>query len=319
MRRRRFWRWLFVGAAVLVVGWLALGSWFASSALHRILTPGTIAALTAGGTPPDDPFVLGYAGDPQAALGLAFDDLLVPTPLGDDPAWFVPATGGPDGLWAIYVHGIAGRRENGYRHLSVLHEAGIPTLLATYRNDDAVPAGPDGLYTFGLTEWPDVEAAVRLALANGASRILLVGESMGGAIVGEFLRHSELADRVVGLVLDAPALDLRSVTSTGLKGLRVPTPLSIGRISLWLFELRYGVDLADAVTLDEVAAFPGPLFLAHGDGDRIVPVGISDRLMAERTGVTTYLRTHADHLQSWQENPERYRQQLLLFLSQFAP
>lgn len=317
MRRRHWLRRLLLGAAVLALLWLAVGSWIASSALHRVLTVGTIAGAIAGTTPPDDPFDLGYVGDPRVTFGMDFEDVVVPTPLGDAPAWLVPAENGPNGLWAIYVHGIAGDREDGYRHLSVLHEAGIPTLLVTYRNDAGAPAGADGVYTFGLTEWPDIEAAVDLALARGATRILLVGESMGGAISGAFLRNSTRADRVVGLVLDAPALDMPAVTASGLKGLRVPTPLTIGRISLWLFAQRYGVDFTRAVTLDTVAEFPGPLFLAHGDGDRIVPVSISDRLMAERTGVTTYLRTRADHLQSWHEDPDRYRGQLLLYLSQF--
>lgn len=319
MRRRNWRRWLMIGVPALAVLWLGVGSWIASGALHRVLTVGTIAAALAGPPPPDDPFDLGYVGDPEAGLGLAFEDVVVAGPLGDYPAWLVPAAGGPEGLWAIYVHGIASDREDGYRHLSVLNQAGIPVLLATYRNDAGAPPGADGLYAFGLVEWPDIEAAVRFALAEGAARILLVGESMGGAIAGEFLRHSTLADRVVGLVLDAPALDVPAVTMSGLRGLRVPTPVSIGRISLWLYAQRFGIDLTDAVALDVVAAFPGPLFLAHGDRDRIVPVSISDRLVAERIGVTTYLRTHADHLLSWQEDPDRYRRQLLLFLGQFGP
>src|SRR5256885_1517864 len=47
-----------------------------------------------------------YAGTP-AALGLPFEELVVPTDLGDMPAWFVsPAPGVPArDTWALLVHG----------------------------------------------------------------------------------------------------------------------------------------------------------------------------------------------------------------------
>jgi uncharacterized protein len=51
---------------------------------------------------------------------------------------------------------------------------------------------------YGLTEWRDLAAAAQYALARGARRLLLVGYSMGGAIVVSFLEHSPLAARVAG-------------------------------------------------------------------------------------------------------------------------
>src|SRR5262245_33927011 len=142
MKRRKIWRRLLIGAVVLVILYLGVGGWIASSLISRILTVGAIAAQIEGTAPSDDPFDLAYRGDPEVALGRPLDDGTIPPPLGDAPAWFVPAATGPSPLWAIYVHGIAGHREAGYRHLSVLHDAGIPTLLITYRNDEGAPASP---------------------------------------------------------------------------------------------------------------------------------------------------------------------------------
>jgi hypothetical protein len=50
----------------------------------------------------------------------------------------------------------------------------------------------------------------------------------------------------------------------------------------------------------------------------MVPVDISDRLARLRTGPTVYIRTSADHLQSFKENPARYRSQMLDFLRGLA-
>jgi len=51
----------------------------------------------------------------------------------------------------------------------------------------------------------------RYAFAHGARRLVLVGYSMGGAIVSQFMQRSPLAPRVAGLVLDAPALDWQEI------------------------------------------------------------------------------------------------------------
>lgn len=63
------------------------------------------------------------------------------------------------------------------------------------------------------------------------------------------------------------------------------------------------------------AGFDGPLFLSHGSTDRVVPVSSSDALVAQRQGVTSYLKTEADHIQSWHADPARYDASLSAFLS----
>ena len=285
--------------------------------LDRTLTVGTLAAIFAG-LPPQDPFALGFRGDPQAALGLAFETATIATQLGPAPAWLVPAAGGPPGLGAIYVHGIAGAREDGYRHLSVLHAAGIPTLLVTYRNDPDAPPTPDNRYRFGLAEWEDLDAAMRWMAGRGHSRIVLAAESMGGAIAAQFLARSAEAGRVVALVLDSPALDGPAVVGNLSAALGIPAPSLFAPTAMRLLALQGGPDLAEAAGLDTVAGFAGPLFLAQGTGDRLVPAAIADALLARRLGVTTHLRTDADHLQSWHAAPNLYRAELRAFLARLA-
>lgn len=301
-------------AIVVAVLYVAAGGIGTSVLLNHLLTPGSVDWSGADNAdPPSDPFELGYRGDPQAAFGLPFETVSYVTELGDAEAWFVPATN-MDGPWAVYVHGVGGIRENGYRQLSILHEAGIPTLMITYRNDVGAPAETNPIYSFGINEWHDLDAAVSWMLGRGAPGIILVAESMGGGIAGQFLMHSQQTDRVVALALDAPALDLTEIVADKLGARALPFAGALADAGLAVFDVYRQADLIRAVSLDAVAKFPGPVFLAHGTADGLVPIIISDRLVAERTAPTTYLRTNANHLLSFKENPERYREEMLGFL-----
>src|SRR5690606_11555303 len=89
----------------------------------------------------------------------------------------------------------------------------------SYRNDKIAARCPDPLFRYGATEWRDVEAAVDYAREHGAEQVILVGYSMGGAIVLSFLNQSPRAKAVSALVLDSPCLDLGAVI-TGSPDLR---------------------------------------------------------------------------------------------------
>ena len=54
---------------------------------------------------------------------------------------------------------------------------------------------PDGFYRFGETEWEGLEGAAQYALDKGAEDLILVGYSMGGAIITNFLFESLLAEQ----------------------------------------------------------------------------------------------------------------------------
>lgn len=262
-----------------------------------------------------NPFAIGFRGDPQSAFGYAFEEVKIATELGLAPAWLVPADGAAN-MAAIYVHGIAGLRENGYRHLSVLHKAGIPVLLITYRNDADAPLSLERQYAFGLTEWRDLDAAVSVLRQRGITRIVLVGESMGGAIVGQFLIHSGQAKSIVALVLDSPALDSRAIIRNLISQFGFPLPAAIEPVVHSFLALQLAVPLTEANSIVAVAAFPGPLFIAHGTGDRLVPMSISDAVFSTRHGPTTFIRTEAGHLQSWHQDAGRYRRALSAFIEQ---
>lgn len=252
-----------------------------------------------------------WAGDPRQAFGLPSRDVGVPDELGPMPAWLTP---GRRDTWAIVVHGINGTPQTGLRLLPGLHRAGLPTMLIAYREDLGAPASPDGFHHMGLTEWLDLQAAARYALAHGARRLLLAGYSMGGAIVAQFMEKSRLANRVAGLVLDAPVLDWRRVlefnsTEMGLPGFSV-LPVE------WVIGARIDADWDSLDALSHPQDFHLPILLFHGEDDKVVPIATSDDFAAELPRWVNYYRLReAGHTQSWNVDPGLYERRLGAFLS----
>ena len=148
-KRAKLLNWMAIAAAVLVVGYVVIGSWQAANLLDNTLRVGAPTAQSSGWPAPQGPADIGYEGDPQQAYGYTFRNVELSGELGDFAAWLIPASEETaDAPWAIFVHGIGGRRENGYRFLPTLHEAGLTVLMISYRNDSDQPADPSGLYAF---------------------------------------------------------------------------------------------------------------------------------------------------------------------------
>ena len=252
-----------------------------------------------------------YAGTPDQSLGLAYSNVLVPDELGPMPAWLIPAR---TNTWAIVVHGINGNLEGDLRLARALHRDGLPSLLISYREDLGAPRSPDGLHHMGLTEWRDLAAAASYALSHGARRLVLVGSSMGGAIVAQFMEHSPLAGHVAGLVLDAPALDWKAILSFNAGEMGLPSfaadPLE------WMIGERIDADWSNLDALRHPGDFHLPILLFHGTEDKTVPIATSNEFAKELSGWITYYRVpHAGHVESWNVDPALYEQRLTIFLS----
>ena len=182
---------------------------------------------------------------------------------------------------------------------------GLPLLLITYRNDEGVPSSEDGYYNYGTSEWEDLEGAAEYALSHGAEDLVLVGYSMGGAIVISFLYESSIADRVSGVILDAPMIDFGETVALGASEKGIPGSL-VG-LAKWLGGIRLGMDW-DAMNYqtrnDELEA---PILLFHGDADTRVPVSSSDALAEARPDIVTYVRVaDSEHVRAWNSDPEAY-------------
>ncbi len=252
-----------------------------------------------------------FAGDPGQAFGIPFADVDIQSELGPMPAW---AIAGKGDTWAIVVHGINGTPQVGLRMVPGLHRAKLPTLVITYREDLGAPPSPDGFHHMGLTEWRDLQAAARYALDHGARRLILVGYSMGGAIVAQFMQHSPLAPRVSGLVLDAPALDWQRVLEFNATEMGLPDFMALP--VEWAVSARIDVDWDDLNALEHPKDFQLPILLFHGDDDRVVPISISENLTAELPRWVSYFSApDAGHVEAWNVDPRLYEKRLGVFLA----
>lgn len=260
-----------------------------------------------------DSFV--YPGDPATALGLEFEDVLIPAEIGMLPGWLVA---GEESRIAILVHGRDAPRREMLRILPAVHAAGYSSLVLGYRNDPDAPASREGMHRFGATEWADLEAAVDFAMERGATEVVLVGYSMGGAIVLSFLQHSPLAPSVRGVILDAPLLSLGHAVDfqAGEDGIWRPITVVGKRFATW----RYEVDWHEVDYRSFAESIGLPVLLFHGSEDKTTPVRLSDRLAEMRPDNVTYLKVQgAGHVRSWNVQPAAYEAAVSRFLTLTVP
>jgi uncharacterized protein len=254
-----------------------------------------------------------FPGDPQDALGLAFRDVEIESEVGMLAAWEVPAESASS-RWAILVHGRGGTREECLRAVPVLHDLGFTALIPMYRNDIGAPSSSDGRYSLGLSEWRDLEAAMLYAVDAGAQEIVLVGWSMGAAIILQTLDRSWLSDRVKAVVLDAPVIDWADVLRHHGTLHKIPVPIGslsrslIGRS--WarrLVGVHQPLDVALTNWENRAGELKHRTLLIHSLDDEFVPVGPSVSLAAKRPDLVRFEPwQQARHTKEWNVDPDRW-------------
>lgn len=255
-----------------------------------------------------------YPDNPDEAFGISSSKVFYSSSIGSFPARYFK---GSKDTWIIFVHG---KRHyptrppyRSYPTLPLVFELGFPTLIITYRNDLGVQKNPDGYHWYGLTEWEDLEGAAKYAIEAGAKDLILIGYSMGGGIVMNFMYESGLVEKVKGLILDAPMLDLNATVEHGARGLNVPGFLvSIGK---HIAKIRFGIDWKKLNYLKNANKLNVPILLFHGDDDKTVPHSTSDMLAKERPDIVKYHCIRgATHVRSWNMSPTKYENVVREFL-----
>lgn len=293
-------------------GWALLGPVTAT-------TSATVTRRLLGGAVPPAPGRVNISADvwptnPTAAVGIGYRSIRYPDPLGPMPAWYVP---GRSSTWVVAVHGRGGTRGEVLRVLPTLHLLGLPVLAIDYRNDPGAPPSPDHLYHLGATEWQDVAAAVRYAVAHGAHRVVLYAWSMGGAIVEEFLQRSPDARLVPAVVLDAPVVSWPATLRLQAAERHLPGILTWAaeQVVHW----RIGINWSDFQLQRHPDRVRVPTLLFAGLADTTVPVGPSRQLARARPGLVQFVGVPlADHTQAWNVEPAAYDARVAAFLRPYA-
>lgn len=259
----------------------------------------------------------GHVHPDPAAMDVDWAELDLPTPVGPAPAWVirprgagtaeVPGTAPVDGTtWAVHVHGIRTTRVTALRTVPAALEAGWTSIVPSFRGDGEAPWQGRASH-LGAREWPDVEAALDHAVANGAARLVVVGWSMGATITHELLARSAHHDRIAGLVLVSPALDWETTVRSqagraGLPGFVVGAALRAMALPLVcrVVGLRSPVDVRALSWLHAPRNLP-PTLLIHSSGDTTVPFAVSREFADAHPGtVTLAVSEPAEH--AWERN-----------------
>jgi len=246
----------------------------------------------------------GWYYSTPSELHLRWENVLIGSPAGPCPAWFFPAE---SSTWVIQVHGRGVTRAECLRAVPVLHAAGFPNLVVSYRNDGEAPRSRTGAYALGASEWRDVDAAISYALRHGADRVILMGWSMGGAVALQTAVSSGNRDRIAGLILESPVVDWRTVLRFQAReaGMRAPLPdLAMSALSVPLTARLSGAD--DAIPFDRLdmvaraEELAVPILILHSDDDGFVPADASHALQQARPDLVTMPRfTVARHTKLW--------------------
>ncbi|WP_248703835.1 S9 family peptidase [Curtobacterium sp. MWU13-2055] len=264
----------------------------------------------------------GHVHPDPAAMDVDWAEVDLATPVGPAPAWVIrpdgpeaelaratadaPGADAPAATWAVHVHGIRTTRVTALRTVPAALEAGWTSILPSFRGDGEAPWQGRASH-LGAREWPDVEAALDHAVANGAERLVIVGWSMGATITHELLARSAHRDRFVGLVLVSPALDWATTVRSqagraGLPGFVVGAALRAMALPFVcrLVGLRSPVDVRALSWLHAPRSLP-PTLLIHSSGDTTVPFAVSREFAdAHPDTVTLAVSEPAEH--AWERN-----------------
>jgi pimeloyl-ACP methyl ester carboxylesterase len=263
------------------------------------LTPGTPVEFDAAVWGIDFGPTLGFTETLVAVDGLTY------------PLW---SAGGADDTWVVFVHGHRSTPAQSWRGAAAAVAAGYPTMVTSYRGDEAT----DELvrHGFGYDEWRDLEEALDVAYARGAGDVVLVGHGSGASVIGAYLAESRRSDRVIGVVLDAPLLDLGGLVAEEWLESGIPA-WAIGWTKA-LASMRFGIDFGVLDHLEAAEQWP-PLLILHGRNDAVAPLADSEQLALSR-GPEALLLTfpEAGHGWSWNVDPARYEAAVIGFLDDIA-
>ncbi|HEU5223025.1 MAG TPA: alpha/beta fold hydrolase [Candidatus Lumbricidophila sp.] len=244
---------------------------------------------------------------------------MVGSPAGPCPAWLFGDARAD--TWGIHIHGIRADRNHALRTVPVATQAGLASLVVSYRGDGDAPDVRKGTASLGSAEWIDVDAAVQYAVSRGAKRIVLFGWSMGASIALLVAERSELRSKIAGLVLIAPATDWRSIVDSGVKQKRLPGFVaSLAKLMLSNpalskvagLEVPVDLDALDWVSEPSRGRLKVPTLVIHSSGDSNVPFTLTERFIeAQGTFATLFESATAEHALEYNVDPAAFDARVL--------
>ena len=211
---------------------------------------------------------------------MPFEETVVPVDGLELPAWFIPARDGALGPGVVLVHGWESGRDRTLPMAQFLNAAGFHCLTFDVRGHGANHA--ETLPISGGEFGRDTLAAFHVLLSRPEVNVGAVsGHSLGA--IGAFLAGA--ADpRIAAIVATSGPAGPYRLTRQTFRLANLPLPDVIAYPLAWLttrvFLRPRGHRVAEVSSVRAIAAYDGPVLLAHGDEDAVVPLRHFERLRA---------------------------------------
>ncbi|WP_225984943.1 alpha/beta hydrolase [Noviherbaspirillum aerium] len=209
-------------------------------------------------------------------------------------AWFVPAPAARGVV--LLAHGNAGSIAYRVDYAPLFHRLGFSLLLLEYRGYGRSEGKPSEEGTYA-----DARAAWRhLVTERGfpAERIVLAGESLGGAVAARLAAEQ----RPAALVLASSFVSVPELAAELYPWLP----------ARWLARYRYD-------TLEAVERVSCPVMIAHSREDEIVPFHHGERLFAAAKGAKAFLELAGGHNGGFLYTRDGWQVELGRFLDRHVP
>ena len=186
-------------------------------------------------------------------------------------AWFLPARTGNGGKakgTVLFLHGNAENISTHFLSVAWMPGEGFNALIFDYRgygDSEGVPS----LAGMQL----DIDAAMRHLVEDPAidpDRIVVYGQSLGGALAIAYVAHSAYRSHIRAVVIDSAFSDYRLIVRQKLASTWLTWPLQ------WLPWMTVDDTYSPAASVASIS--PLPLLLLHGDKDEVVPFEHSQML-----------------------------------------
>jgi fermentation-respiration switch protein FrsA (DUF1100 family) len=211
--------------------------------------------------------------------------------------WFLPSEGPPRAT-VLFLHGNGQNISSHIASVAWMPRAGFNVLALDYRGygrSGGFPSLP-GLQL-------DIDAAMNALLARAdvdPQRVVLFGQSLGGALAIYYVTHSKHRNNVCALVADSAFSDYRAISREKFANAFITWPFQ------WLPWLT--VDNRYSPEASVRAVSPIPLLLIHGDEDDLVPLHHSQRLYELAANPKElWVVQDSGHIQSMQDASLRER------------
>jgi uncharacterized protein len=221
-------------------------------------------------------------------------------------ALYLPAQGAPRAT-LLHLHGNAENLSSHVHLVSWLPQHGYAVLALDYRGYGRSQGSAS---VAALHE--DAEAALAWLVARGAPRsgpLVVLGQSIGGAVAIHMVTRTPLREHVAGVIADSAFSGYRRIAREKLAEAWLTWPLQ------WPLSLLIGDRHAPVDTVAELA--PIPLLLLHGERDLIVDARHSQRLYdAAREPKTLWRIADGGHIEALRR--ESVRARLLEYLDKLV-